>query len=98
MSRECGDNNSVLKTNVKMHHLKGGLFTHCFPVVPLLSLVSLCNAIDCSMPGFPVLHCLLEFVVFLLHNLISNMYIAYFFSFVMNTGSWGLEFALGLCV
>ena len=31
-------------------------------VVPLLSHVWLCNHMDCSIAGFPVLHCLLEFV------------------------------------
>ena len=34
----------------------------CRPVVvQLLSRVQICNPVDCSMPGFPVLHCLLEF-------------------------------------
>ena len=27
-----------------------------------VQLLSLCNPMNCSMPGFPVLHCLLEFV------------------------------------
>ena len=30
-------------------------------VVQLLSRVGLCNPMDCSMPGFPVLHHLPEF-------------------------------------
>ena len=30
-------------------------------VVQLLSCARLCDPMDCSMPGFPVLHCLLEF-------------------------------------
>ena len=30
-------------------------------VVQSLSCVQLCNPVDCSPPGFPVLHCLLEF-------------------------------------
>ena len=30
-------------------------------VVHLLSHVQLCDLMDCSTPGFPVLHCLLEF-------------------------------------
>ena len=30
-------------------------------VVHLLSCVQLCDPMDCSRPGFPVLHCLLEF-------------------------------------
>ena len=32
-----------------------------FVVVQLLSCVRLCDPMDCSIPGFPVLHCLLEF-------------------------------------
>ena len=34
---------------------------HPIIVVQLLSCVSLCNLMDCIMPGFPVLHCLLQF-------------------------------------
>ena len=46
------------------------VFSGCMPssgadgslvVVQLLSLVQLCNPMDCSMPGFPVLHYLAEF-------------------------------------
>ena len=37
-----------------------GLSTVCV-VVHSLSRVQLCNPIDCSMPGFPVFQCLLEF-------------------------------------
>ena len=33
-----------------------------FVVVQLLSHVWFCDPMDCSTPGFPVLHCLLEFV------------------------------------
>ena len=37
------------------------LFLFCtIVVVQSLSHVQLCNPMDCSMPGFPVLHCLLE--------------------------------------
>ena len=38
------------------------LFINGFVVVQLLSCVRLCNLMDCSTPGFPVLHRLLEFV------------------------------------
>lgn len=34
---------------------------HPIIVVQLLSHVSLCNLRDCSTPGFPVRHCLLQF-------------------------------------
>ena len=34
-------------------------------VVQLLSHVQLCNPTDCSTPGSPVLHCLLEFAQFM---------------------------------
>ena len=30
-------------------------------IVQLLSRVQLCDPMDCSTPGFPDLHCLLEF-------------------------------------
>ena len=36
-------------------------------VVQLLSHVRLCDAMDCSTPGFPVLHCLLEFAQIHVH-------------------------------
>ena len=39
--------------------------TYIFPfvvIVQLLIHVKLCNPLDCSTPGFPVLHCLLEFL------------------------------------
>ena len=39
-----------------------GHWIHRFVVVKSLSCVQLCNHIDCSTPGFPVLHYLLEFV------------------------------------
>ena len=32
-----------------------------FDVVQFLSCPTLCNPMDCSMPGFPVIHCLLKF-------------------------------------
>ena len=38
------------------------------PVVQLLSHVQLCDPMDCSMPGFPVLHCLLEFAQIHVHR------------------------------
>ena len=38
-----------------------------FVVVQLLSCVWLCNPINCSMPGFPVLHHLLEFALTHVH-------------------------------
>ena len=31
------------------------------------SFPTLCDAVDCSMPGFPVLHCLLEFAQIHVH-------------------------------
>ena len=34
---------------------------YCIVVVQSFSSVQLCNPRDCSMPGFPVLHCPLEF-------------------------------------
>ena len=39
-------------------HLLGWLLSN---IVQLLSHVQLCNPMDCSMTGFPVLHYLLEF-------------------------------------
>ena len=38
-----------------------GLSAACAVVVYSLSRVQLCNPVDCSTPGFPVLHYLLEF-------------------------------------
>ena len=35
-------------------------FYYCWSVTQ--SCLTLCDPMDCSMPGFPVLHCLLEFV------------------------------------
>ena len=40
-------------------------FCCCCSVTP--SCPTLCNLMDCSTPGFPVLHCLLEFVQILVH-------------------------------
>ena len=40
---------------------KEGTEEGCVAVVQLLSCVWLCNPMDCSMPGFPVLHYLPEF-------------------------------------
>ena len=39
----------------------------CYCSVPKLCL-TLCNPMDCSMPGFPVLHCLLELAAKLLQS------------------------------
>ena len=36
-------------------------------VVQLLSCPTLCDPLDYSMPGFPVLHCLLEFAKIHVH-------------------------------
>ena len=36
-------------------------------VVQSLSHVLLCDSMDCCTPGFPVLHCLLEFAQILVH-------------------------------
>ena len=36
-------------------------------VVQSLSHVHLCNLMDCSTPGLPVLHCLLEFAQIHVH-------------------------------
>ena len=36
-------------------------------VVVVLSRVQLCNPMDCSKPGFPVFHCLLEFAQIHIH-------------------------------
>ena len=44
-----------------------------FAVVQLLSDVWLCNPMDCSMPGFPVLHCLPEFAQTNVHPLMPLM-------------------------
>ena len=41
--------------------LAGEIFTTVVVVVQLLSPVWLCDPMDCSTPGFPVLHYLLEF-------------------------------------
>ena len=41
-------------------HTHSFLHYHLFAVVQLLS-PTLCNSMDCSMPGFPVLHYLPEF-------------------------------------
>ena len=32
--------------------------------IQLLSHIQLCDPVDCSTPGFPVLHCLSEFAAF----------------------------------
>ena len=48
---------------VSRAHLLNLLF-HLAVVVQLLSL---CNPMDCSMPGFPILHHLLEFAQTLVH-------------------------------
>ena len=39
-----------------------------FVVVQSLSCVQLCDSIDYSMPGFPVVHCLLEFAQTHVHS------------------------------
>ena len=46
--------------SVKKKEKKGVLNHLVAPVVELLSHVRLCNPMDCSTPGFPVLHCLPE--------------------------------------
>ena len=38
-----------------------------YVVIQLLSRVRLCNPMDCSMPGSPVLHCLPEFAQIHVH-------------------------------
>ena len=45
------------------------LTTHCLTIVVFQSLshVRLCDPMDCSMPGFPVLHYLLEFAQIHVH-------------------------------
>ena len=43
------------------------LFFFFFVVVQLLSCVRLCNPMNCSMPGFSVLHYLLEFAQTYVH-------------------------------
>ena len=48
--------------------LTGGLLITGPPVVvELLSYVQLCDPMDCSMPGFPGLHYLLEFAQIHIH-------------------------------
>ena len=42
-------------------------------VAQLLSHVWLCNPMDCSTPGFPALHCLLEFAQIHLHQIVLVM-------------------------
>ena len=42
-------------------------FALTLSAVQLLSCVRLCDPMDCSTPGFPVLHCLLEFAQTLVH-------------------------------
>ena len=37
----------------------------CYSVAKLC--LTLCDPMDCSMPGFPVLHCLLEFAQIHVH-------------------------------
>ena len=49
-------------TSSKFYHS----FFCCFFFVQLLSL-TLCNPMDCSTSGFPVLHCLLEFAQIQVH-------------------------------
>ena len=36
-------------------------YRECSRMLFSISVLSLCNPMDCSMPGFPVLHCLPEF-------------------------------------
>ena len=45
----------------------GTALTPHFSGVHSLSHVQLCDAMDCSMPGFPVLHCLPEFAQINVH-------------------------------
>ena len=54
----------LLRLSFPMWEVRVELRPHyitCFVVVQSLSCVQLCNPVDCSPPGFPVLHCLLEF-------------------------------------
>ena len=39
----------------------------CIVVAQLLSLIQLCDPMDCSTPGSSVLHCLMEFAQILVH-------------------------------
>ena len=47
-------------------HIPGPISSQYFFVQPL-SCIQLCNLMDCSTPGFPVLHSLLEFVQTYVH-------------------------------
>ena len=51
----------IYKTAIKMYSNPINV-QHGVDVVQWLSLIWLCNPMDCSMSGFPVLHYLLEFV------------------------------------
>ena len=50
----------IYKTTIKMYSNPINV-QHSVDVVQWLNLVWLCNPMDCSMSGFPVLHYLLEF-------------------------------------
>ena len=57
-----GEEKAFTKTQTEVIWWGEGAFTlNCSFLVAKLSL-SLCNLVDCSTPGFPVLHHLLEFV------------------------------------
>ena len=44
-----------------MSSIAGVLWDEHVVAVQSLSCVRLCDSMNCSTPGFPVLHCLLEF-------------------------------------
>ena len=53
--------NICVKASQMVWHQYEPFFQHLLPLVQSLSPVWLCNPMKCSMPGFPVLHYLLEF-------------------------------------
>ena len=61
ISKICRDKKKVLKTLYTVWVFSKGL------AVVSLSRVQLCSLMDCSMPGFPVLHHLLEFAQIQVH-------------------------------
>ena len=50
-----------LSTRYLVKNYEGSETSSYFVVVQSLKCVQLCNPMDCSAPGFPVLHCLPEF-------------------------------------
>ena len=69
--RYLGHKERALINEIKV--LKRGLrqficHSHCVCVCSVTkSCLTLCNPMDCSMPGFPVLHCFLEFAQIHVH-------------------------------